>query len=165
MITIKESLALEHVFLGRLFNEVDRLLPEVQTLAEVRFLCRIVENLLSHHADIEQNLAYAALDQALSEQGELDQLYQDHEEIDARFEQAREAAQVAAARRLLKEALAVSSHHFRWEEDSVFPLFDRLFTASALVALGTEARSRFGAETLDCTGHAPTSRADVQAAG
>ena len=35
------------------------------------------------HADVEQNLAYAALDQALAEKGELNQLYQDHEEIDA----------------------------------------------------------------------------------
>jgi hypothetical protein len=142
MITINDALRLEHVFLRKLFQEVDQLLPEVQTLGEVRLLCRIIESLLAAHGDVEQNLAYSALDQGLAERGELAQLYQDHEEIDGRFERARMARSVLEARRLLKEGLSFSICHFQWEEDSVFPLFDQVFSPSTLEAFAVVAQSR-----------------------
>ncbi len=134
MITINDALRLEHVFLRKMFQEVDQLLPEMKTLGEVQLVSRIIESLLAAHGDVEQNLAYSALDQGLAERGELAQLYQDHEEIDGRFESARTAANVPEARRLLKEGLSLSICHFRWEEDSVFPLFDQVFSPSTLEA-------------------------------
>jgi hemerythrin-like domain-containing protein len=91
---------------------------------------------LTRHADVEQNLAYAALDQALAEKGELKQLYQDHEEIDASFHHAALAADFAEAVRFLRAGLKTSREHFRREEESVFPLFEKLFDPAALEALG-----------------------------
>src|ERR1035438_4013293 len=80
---IANFLTTEHALFCELFDEIDRLLPDVRTAAEVRLLGRLVEGVLCRHADVEQNLAYAALDPALAAKGELNQLYQDPEEIDA----------------------------------------------------------------------------------
>jgi hemerythrin-like domain-containing protein len=136
---ITNFLITEHTVFCELFDEIDRLLPEVRTLAEVRLLSRLVEGVLSRHADVEQNLAYAALDHALAEKGELNQLYQDHQEIDARFQHATLAVEFVEAVRFLRAGLKASREHFRREEETVFPLFEKLFDPAALEALGSGA--------------------------
>jgi hemerythrin-like domain-containing protein len=155
MVTIKDTLALEHVFLGRLFAEIARVVPDLHTLDQTRLLCRIVESLLSRHADLEENLAYAALDHALAERGDLEQMHRDHEEIDGRFEQARRATDPTEARRLLVEALEASGRHFRWEEDSVFPLLDRVLAAATQEALAAAASLQFGPGSANRPGDVP----------
>jgi hypothetical protein len=139
MPTITETLLSEHALLCSLFDEVDRLGPDVRTLPEVRLLSRLIEGVLARHADLEQDLAYAALDQALAEKGELKRLYQDHQEIDAHLHGAAVATEFAAAVRLLKAGLKASREHFLREERLVFPLFEKLLGRTALEALGAEA--------------------------
>jgi hypothetical protein len=136
---ITNFLTTEHALFCELFDEIDRLLPGVRTAAEVRLLSRLVEGVLSRHADVEQNLAYAALDHALAEKGEMNQLYQDHEEIDACLHHATLAKEFVEAVRFLKAGLKASREHFRREEETVFPLFEKLFDPAALEALGTGA--------------------------
>ena len=133
---ITNFLTTEHALFCELFDEIDRLLPDVRTVAEVRLLGRLVEGVLSRHADVEQNLAYAALDHALAEKGELNQLYQDHEEIDACLQHATLATEFVEAVRFLRAGLKASREHFRREEETVFPLFEKLFDPAALEALG-----------------------------
>jgi hemerythrin-like domain-containing protein len=131
---ITNFLTTEHAVFCELFDEIDRLLPDVQTVAEVRLLGRLVEGVLSRHADVEQNLAYAALDHALAEKGELNHLYQDHEEIDACLRHATLAVEFAEAVRFLRAGLKASREHFRREEEMIFPLFEKLFDPAALDA-------------------------------
>jgi hemerythrin-like domain-containing protein len=139
---ITNFLITEHALFCELFDEIDRLLPDVRTAAEVRLLSRLVEGVLSRHADVEQNLAYAALDHALAEKGELNQLYQDHEEIDACLHHATLAMEFVEAVRFLRAGLKTSREHFRREEETVFPLFEKLFDPAALEALGVGASGR-----------------------
>jgi hemerythrin-like domain-containing protein len=136
---ITNFLTTEHALFCELFDEIDRLLPDARTAAEVRLLGRLVEGVLSRHADVEQNLAYAALDQALAEKGELNQLYQDHEEIDACLHHATLATEFVEAVRFLRAGLKTSREHFRREEETVFPLFEKLFDPATLEALGAGA--------------------------
>jgi len=136
---ITNFLTTEHAVFCELFDEIDRLLPDVRTVAEVGLLSRLVEGVLSRHADVEQNLAYAALDHALAEKGELNQLYQDHQEIDARLKHATLAVEFVEAVRFLRAGLKASREHFRREEETVFPLFEKLFDPAALEALGVGA--------------------------
>ncbi len=137
--TITESLTSEHTQFCLLFDEIDRLLPDVRTVAEVRLLSRLVQGALSHHADVEENLAYAALDHALAEKGESIRLYQDHHEIDWCLQHARSAKGFTTSLRLLKAGLKASRAHFRREEETIFPLFEKLFNPANLEALGIEA--------------------------
>jgi hemerythrin-like domain-containing protein len=136
---ITNFLTTEHALFCELFDEIDRLLPDVRTAAEVRLLSRLVEGVLSRHADVEQNLAYAALDHALAEKGELNQLYQDHQEIDVCLQHATLAAEFVEAVRFLRAGLKASREHFRREEETIFPLFEKLFDPAALEALGVGA--------------------------
>jgi|SRR5208283_795389 len=138
---ITNFLTTEHAVFCELFDEIDSLLPDVQTVAEVRLLGRLVEGVLSRHADVEQNLAYAALDHALAEKGELNQLYQDHQEIDVCLQRATLAAEFVEAVRFLRAGLKASREHFRREEETVFPLFEKLFDPAALETLGAGASS------------------------
>jgi len=133
---ITDVLTTEHTLFCILFDEIDRLLPEVRTVDEVRLLSRLVEGVLSHHADLEQNLAFAALDHALAEKGELKRLHQEHDEIDACLRDAALATESTKAVRLLKAGLRASRVHFRREEESVFPLFEKLFAPASLETLG-----------------------------
>ena len=132
---ITDVLTTEHNLLCILFDEIDRLLPGVRTVDEVRLLSRLVEGVLSHHADVEQNLAFAALDHALAEKDELRQLHQDHDEIDACLRDAALATELAKAVQLLKAGLEASRVHFRLEEQSVFPLFEKMLAPSSLETL------------------------------
>jgi len=136
MSTITETLTAEHALLNLLFDELGRLLPQVRTVAELRLLTRLVTGLLSHHADLEDNLAYAALDHALAEKGQLDRLYQDHHEIDQRFRAAAVAKELPEAVRLLQAGLKASREHFRLEERTVFPLLEQQLSPATLKTLG-----------------------------
>jgi hypothetical protein len=135
-IPVTEFLTNEHAVFCSLFDEIDRLLPDVRTVIEVRLLSRLVEGVLTRHADVEENLAFAALDHALAEKGRLKRLHQDHKEIDTRLRDAAVATEFTKAVRLLKAGLKASREHFRREERTVFPLFENLFDSASLEALG-----------------------------
>jgi hypothetical protein len=136
---ITDVLTTEHTLLCILFDEIDSLLPGVRTVNEVRLLSRLVEGVLSHHADVEQNLAFAALDHVLAEKDELRQLHQDHEEIDTCLRDAALATELSEAVKLLKAGLKASRVHFRREEQSVFPLFEKMLAPSSLETLAAGA--------------------------
>jgi len=142
MVTITDALASEHALFCEMFEEIVRLLPDLRTVSEVRVISRLVEGVLLRHANVEQNLAFAALDHALAEKGQLARLHQDHHEIDQRLHQATLARKFPEAVRLLKAGLAASRRHFRREEKMVFPLFQNLFAARDLEVLGTQSPQR-----------------------
>jgi hemerythrin-like domain-containing protein len=136
MPSITSYLTTEHAVLAALFDEVERIMPEAQSAGEVNRLAQMVEAVLNRHARIESDLAFSALDQQLAQQGELQQLHQDHKEIDAHLLNAKTAKNLAEAIRLLRTAIETSRVHFRREERNVFPLFEKLFQPETLEALG-----------------------------
>ena len=142
MVTIIDSIKAEHTLLCEMFDKIDFMLPRLRTAAEVRVLSRLVEGVLSSHAAAEEKLAFAALDHALAQKNQLTQLYQDHHEIDKFLHHATVAKVFSQAVRFLKAGLAASREHFRWEEQTVFPLMQKLFDAAALEALGAAVSSR-----------------------
>ncbi len=135
MITIIDSLTLEHTVFDHLFHQVESQLPQLTTPQEAQLLGRLVEGILASHGDREENLAYAALDQFLANQNELDCLYQDHEEIDGRLERLKNARTLPEARQLLKEALHASRQHFKREELLIFPKLKTAFDEETLSEL------------------------------
>ena len=133
---ITEALIAEHtIFLG-VFDQIERVLPSLATLTEVRTMADIVEGMLRNHAETEANLAYLALDHVLQDKGELQRMHQDHHEIDGRLKKVHTANTCAEARRLLKVAITATREHFRGEERSVFPLLEKLLQEETLTELG-----------------------------
>ncbi|MCX7824280.1 MAG: hemerythrin domain-containing protein [Verrucomicrobiae bacterium] len=133
---ITDVLAVEHVTFCAVFDQIERVLPSLRTRAEIQMLVGLVESLLRDHGDAEQNLAYLALDHVLKERGQLDQLYQDHKEMDVQLKHVRRARTVAEARRLLRAVLVASREHFRREERTIFPLMQKVLQSETLEKLG-----------------------------
>ena len=63
--TIIEGLVAEHRVFLTFFDQLERALPGVKTVDEIRLLCHLVEGLLHNHGDAERDLAYIALDHIL----------------------------------------------------------------------------------------------------
>jgi len=88
----------------------------------------------------------------VAEKGELNRLYQDHQEIDAHLRDAALATEFGQAARLLQAGLSASREHFSREEETIFPLLEKLLTPAALGALGTAVAT--GASPLGTHGFA-----------
>ena len=159
MITIIDSLALEHTVFSQLFQQIEALLPQLTTAQEAKLLGRLVEGILAGHGDREENLAYAALDQFLANHNELDCLYQEHEEIDGRLERLKIAHTLPEARQLLKEALHASRQHFKREELLIFPKLKTAFDEETLSELSEAWQKWDAAPVKPRTSARPTSSA------
>jgi hemerythrin-like domain-containing protein len=133
---ITEALVAEHAIFRGVFEQIERALPGCTTLPEMRTMAGIVEGLLGPHAETETQVAYAALDQALAQRGQLDRLYEDHQEIDAGLRNVRQARTCAEARQLLETSLRAAREHFLYEEREVFPLLERCLQDYSLAELG-----------------------------
>ncbi|MBI5686237.1 MAG: hypothetical protein HZC54_14285 [Verrucomicrobia bacterium] len=133
---ITEVLTAEHAIFRVMFDHMEHVLPDLKTAAEVKLLARLAEHLLHGHGDSEQNLAYTALDHMLKEKGYLGRLYTEHREMDARFEHAQRSDDLAESRGLLMSAIVMSREHFRYEEQELFPLIDKILQSESLEKLG-----------------------------
>jgi len=136
METITNVLIMEHAVFCEVFNQIERVLAGPKSAPEVKMLASVVEGLLRGHADTETHLAYPALDHALANRGALERLFQDHHEIDDRFERIHRTTDPAEAKLLLQKALAATREHFRREEKNVFPILEQTLQLDTLWALG-----------------------------
>ena len=136
MIKITEALTAEHAVFLNVFDQIERMLPEISTLKEARRMASLVEGLLNGHASSEDNLVYPVLDHALEHAGQLHRMHQEHEEIDFRLKQIHSAKRLPQARLLLKAALAFSREHFKAEEHYIFPVVEKILQRDTLTGLG-----------------------------
>ncbi len=133
---ITEALVVEHAVFGALFDQVERMLPDLGGLAEVRLVGSLVEGLLRRHAATEEDLVLLALDDVREHRRHCDRFHQQHQEIDARLKQAQSVNRIAAARSLLQAAFRTSRAHFRTEEKTIFPLLELVVTRQKLAQWG-----------------------------
>ena len=134
--TIIEALVAEHrVFLG-LFEEVERSLPLLKTVDEVRLTCRLIQRLLSKHGGEEDDLSFIAVDHILKEHKRHALLDHDHREIDRLLEKVTSVRDIRKARSRLKAALTGCRAHFRDEERHLFPLLEKALQPETLLAFG-----------------------------
>jgi hemerythrin-like domain-containing protein len=142
MATITETLVHEHAVYREVFDQIERVLAGSQSASEVKLLAAVVEGLLTGHGETETDLAYSVLDHALADRGTLDQLHQDHHEIDGQFKPIHRTTDPAKALRRLKQALAATREHFRHEEKTVFPVLEQTLHPDTLGTLGNQWRER-----------------------
>jgi hypothetical protein len=133
---VTQAIAAEHVALQRVFDEIERALPDFESAAELGRLARILENVLRTHGKLETKLAFLPLDHALHHQTRLGSLHHDHREVDEQLRLVQRAATCEQARGRLRRAIAAARAHFRTEEQRIFPVLERTLPGSALEALG-----------------------------
>jgi hemerythrin-like domain-containing protein len=137
MVTITDTLRVEHGVFCRFFEQVEGVLPSLHSPAEVQLIGRLIEGVLSAHSEMEDNLAYISLDHALEEKGQLKRLHQDHHEIDAHFHHLQQAANLPEAVQLLSKAINASRKHFQREEQTIFPLMEMTLKTETLRRLAS----------------------------
>ena len=133
---ITEALLAEHQVFHSLFDYVERAVPQLRTVAEVKTLAALLESSLKAHSATEDELLLAPLEHCIEQLGQADTFHDEHEEIDRRLAQIQRARQPAAARQLLLEAVLTSRSHFAKEERIVFPLAEKTLSQQTLLNLG-----------------------------
>jgi hemerythrin-like domain-containing protein len=133
---ITDILLAEHIVFHNVFDHIERVLPNLKTVGEVKALAALLEGLLRGHSHTEDELVFAPLEHCLEQLGQRDSFEEEHHEIDASLIRVRGAKRLADARRLLQHAVAYSRKHFDREERIVFPLAEKVMKRETLVQLG-----------------------------
>jgi hemerythrin-like domain-containing protein len=133
---ITEALAAEHVVFHNLFDHLEKTVPRIRTLAQLRSLAALLEAMLEVHSVTEDQLLMEPLEPSLAQIGQHENFHAEHQEIDAGLDRVRTARRLAEARRFLLRAVLASRRHFDREERIIFPLAERLLSAKTLESLG-----------------------------
>ena len=135
---ITKILVAEHAVFHNLFDHIEKTLPRLKTLAEVKSQAATLDALMRPHANTEDDLLIGPLEHCLEQIGQSETFHEEHEEIDARLAEVQKARGPKQARDLLLRAVLRSREHFDKEERVVFPLAERLLKAKTLTNLGDE---------------------------
>ncbi len=133
---ITEALLAEHLVFHNLFDYVERVAPEIQTLAEVKSLAALMEALLKAHSQTEDELLLSPLEHCFEQIGQSEMLRQEHEEIGEDLLMVQKAKHVRKARELLIAVVISSRKHFDKEERIIFPMAEQVLKSETLEELG-----------------------------
>lgn len=133
---ITEALLAEHLVFHNLFDHIEKVVPQLNTLAEIKTLAAMMESMLKGHSDTEDDLFLGPLDHCFEQMGQRDQFMMEHKEMDGSLQAVQEAVRMESARKLLLVAVAHSRRHFDKEERVVFPLAEQMLKSETLEALG-----------------------------
>jgi len=132
---ITDALLAEHVVFHNLFDHLERTLPHLKSLAEVRALAGVMEALVQAHGQVEDELILAPLDHCIAQLGQQEPFHEEHEEIGESLRQALKASTLREARRCLQKAVLESRSHFDKEERILFPMAEKLLKTKTLATL------------------------------
>jgi len=135
---ITEILVAEHVVFHNLFDHIEKTLPRLKTLAEVKSLAATLDALMRPHAGTEDDLLMGQLEHCLEQLGQSETFHEEHEQIDAQLAEVQKARGPKQARDLLLRAVLRSREHFDKEERIVFPMAERVLKAKTLSDLGRQ---------------------------
>jgi hemerythrin-like domain-containing protein len=144
---ITEALFAEHLVFHNMFDHIEAAAPRLKTLAEVKSLAALMEQLLKEHSDTEDELFIGPLEHCFEQLGQRDAFLEEHQEIDISLKLVQLAKDFKKARHLLLSAVSYSRKHFDKEERIVFPLAERVLKNKTLTTLGhtwMEQRARSG---------------------
>lgn len=133
---ITEILKTEHAVFCAMFGQIESTLSTLKTAGEVKAFASLLETLLRAHGEAEQDMAYGPLDHLLKEKKQLSRLFSDHREMDGRMKEVQEAGNLTQAKRLLLATMIMSREHFRYEEQTLFPLVEKVLKHDSLEKLG-----------------------------
>ena len=135
---ITEALFAEHLVFHSMFDHIEAAAPKLKTLAEVKSLATLMEQLLRTHSDTEDDLFIGPLEHCFEQIGQRDAFLEEHKEIDENLRNIQGTRQLKKARQLLLSAVSYSRKHFDKEERIVFPMAERVLNSKTLTALGQQ---------------------------
>lgn len=133
---ITEALLAEHVVFHNLFDHVERVLPNVTSLSEIRTLSELLDAMLRIHSSMEALLLIDPMEATFSQMGQAENFHDEHHEIESDLNSVKSARRLAHAKRILLAAVLLCRKHFDKEERIVFPLAERHLSGKSLLFLG-----------------------------
>src|ERR1035441_3584761 len=129
---ITEALFAEHLVFHNMFDHIEETAPNLKTLAEVKALAALMEQLLKEHSDTEDELFIGPLEHCFEQIGQRDAFLEEHQEIDVSLKNVQLAKDFKKARHLLLSAVSYSRKHFDKEERIVFPMAERVLNGKKI---------------------------------
>lgn len=133
---ITEALFAEHLVFHNMFDQIEGMVPKLETLAQVQSVAKLMEALLKAHSDTEDDLFMGPLEHCFEQIGQRESFHKEHVEIDENLKMIQKTSQLDRAQQLLLAAVGYSRRHFDREERIVFPLAERVLKAETLETLG-----------------------------
>ena len=133
---ITEALLAEHVVFHNLFDYVERTLPKLASLAEVRALALLLQTMLRIHSKVEDRLLIDPMEAAFSQMGQAENFHEEHEDIEQDLKSVQTVRRVNDGKKLLLRAVVLCRKHFDKEERIVFPMAEKQLSAKSLLVLG-----------------------------
>src|ERR1017187_5778674 len=123
---ITEALFAEHLVFHNMFDHIETSAPKLKTLAEVKSMAAMMEQLLKEHSDTEDELFIGPLENCFEQIGQRDAFLEEHQEIVISLKTVQLANDVNKVLALLESVVSFSHKHFDKEERIVFPLAERV---------------------------------------
>lgn len=139
---ITEALLAEHVVYHTLFDHLERTVPGLKSLAQVKALADLLDAMLRAHSAVEDALLIEPLQHCLDHFGHAEAFHEEHEEIERNLAAIQQARQPAKARRLLLAAVLLSRDHFDKEERLIFPLAEKALSEQTIKSLAQSWRKQ-----------------------
>jgi hemerythrin-like domain-containing protein len=135
-IKITDALVGEH---GPLYAQLDRLATVTDgSVDAIQSCAQLLAAGLASHARLEDELLFAALEQRTGRDSLLEDMYEDHEQVDALLSELARVDDPEQARSLAARLVALARNHFAKEEKAVFPLAEQVLGDAELVRLGED---------------------------
>ena len=123
----------EHGVFYAQFDHLEEVLAAEPSLECVQALAALLAAALVPHAELENDLLFAAMEMAAGgAPGPSAAMREEHEEIESRLEGARRESDVGRAKAALLEAIQLARIHFEKEERIAFPLAESVLGDRAL---------------------------------
>jgi len=139
---ITDAFRLEHQTIRPLLGYMVVKVARLNTREEILVLAGVLEQLLALHGSDEENLLLCVLDHLEEHSGTLTAMNQQHGELDKELRALAKVEALPALRKRFSQLLTAVDEHFRYEEQAVFPLFERHLAPHLLEKLGRAIRRK-----------------------
>lgn len=135
---ITDALLGEHAVFYALFDHLERIVPTVDAVDEVKSQGALLAAALETHAALEDSLLFDALERRIGSAGPLMAMRMEHDLIEARLQQVVAVEQLGEAQQLLLEVIETAREHFSKEELALFRIAQQALSPEVLTDLGEQ---------------------------
>jgi iron-sulfur cluster repair protein YtfE (RIC family) len=141
---ITEGLLGEHALSQALFDRVEAIADDAQTLAELVLAASVLSSAVLSHAQLEDEVLFPALAEGGQVEGPLNVMRAEHKEIELLAAAVSSSVTLEEAREVVLRLLDVLREHFGKEEQVLFPMCERMLGEQKLTELGARWAKRRG---------------------
>ena len=125
---IASALLAEHGVFYAQFDYLERTLPTA-SLEEIKLLGGMLQSALEGHADLEDDVLIAAVEERVGKEGVTAAMRDEHNEIRQLVSRLPYAKTADEAREILLNIIEMARSHFAKEEEALFPLAEQVLPA------------------------------------